>query len=1018
MRPIRLLFLAFLAVPALAQQQQQTPPFSEQVNVRIVTVPVIAREANGQPVKDLEAAEVSVREQGRAHAVESVTPVMRPPVTRADLPRVRLITQAGGPKDVATSKATEPRYMVILIDIENDPPTARDKALEATAKFVETDLDPSFQVALLVLDGELQQRVPFTQNRQLIVSALKEIPSKLRARARMAPELRMESLLRQLPECVAMDGVMSDDCIRGAALEHAGELHGNALMYIAGLEGAVDYLSGLEGHKSVLVVGGNITFSPAGPIAEAIRALFGAIPVATDVEQDIIGDDRARPRLEEVLTKARRNNVSFSFLDRSQAPSDVSPRRDTQFQPGYRPMTRNYHAGQEDLNEIAAATGGTFVASTRVDEGLRRTVALMEGAYYVSFYLRDDKPLTPKRLRGIKITSVKRPGVEIRHRRGFEDWRSADDTPAATVDGLVETGARVKQEIDGAPADVTPIRFTFEPKDLGYEEKGDQAVAQFTVHIRLRTNEGDLLADSYRVLHHSYPIELWRKGEVEPPALMAFADLPEGDYVAEAVVSVPRLGRQGTLRRQFSTRVVAAAKVDEAAPRTDAPAPAAPAAAAGTPAPLGGAKRPLIGFAQHFLGLVAGRIDVGLVSGSPEVAAVDIVLDGRKVATLKQKPWSISLQLGEAPEPHHLLAVARDASGRELGRVQQPLNLPRPWAEMDVVISDQTAQLTFQAVGGEQPTEITATLDGNPIPVSESRTISLAGVDMSQVHFLRVDAKFGTAGAASRDLVFGGQHIDEANTELTSVAVQVRKGDELKARDAQMLVNGQPAPVVAIEKGLADLIVVIDPRALDKLPGRGPMAGPRMRNPVAVDTAGTPGEAGVQIRLIWPVAQGGEKDRAGYRLFPSTAPDATPLARGLLWHLSGAALPSAEGSVRLADAVAVAGSIAIERGRRRAVLLIHGGSPSEGEYSAAAARQYLETLRVPLIVWTTARETREMAADWGSMEPVVALQSMRILWSDLMRQLDRQRVVWVSGTHLPQSIDVAGTNLSLAGVRR
>ena len=107
--------------------------------------------------------------------------------------------------------------------------------------------------------------------------------------------------------------------------------------------------------------------------------------------------------------------------------------------------------------------------------------------------------------------------------------------------------------------------------------------------------------------------------------------------------------------------------------------------------------------------------------------------------------------------------------------------------------------------------------------------------------------------------------------------------------------------------------------------------------------------------------------------------------------------------------------MAVERSRRRAVLLLHGGSPSEGNYDPEAARTYLEKLRVPLVVWSLTRSAPSRLDEWGPVEVVTSLSGLRKAWGDLLRELDRQRVVWVEGAHLPQTIEVVGTDVVLAG---
>lgn len=1028
------------STPAAAQQSREQTPFGEQIHVRVVTLPVVARDGRGRPVTDLQASEITVREGKKTYRVDSLTRYISQPGSRPDLPHVRLITNLDSEQQqVAATRTAEPRYMVIVVDVENDPLVERQRATDALKRFLESELDPTFQVALLLFDGQVRQLVPFTQERQAVIAALDNVHLERKARARLAPGTLMPQMLAKLPLCRDMEfHEQVVQCLHDTATEYANEVTMQAHAFVDALDGIVGYVEGLEGHKSVLVVGGSVSLNPAGEAAEGLRAVFGHMNEITEWEQSARSEEAVRPRLDAVFARAFRNRVSISFVDRTPAPSDVSARFGEQFQPGFRPMSAAYHAAQEDLNEIAATTGGSFVASIRVDEGLRQALALMEGAYDLTIYLPDNEPLTPRRLRRISIEAARR-GVKISHRRGFEGGR-ADEESSTPLRGKVETGAFIQRELDGSSVDLIPLRFVLDPADLGYEEREDVAAAQFTVHLRLRTAEGELLTDLYRVLSHTYPLELWRKKDIEPPALLAFADVPPGDYIAEAVVTVPRLGQRGTLRRPFT----AAAAVAEAPPVEEtiaeseiaAPTPAPPVeevpmqrrsgpspSRAGSPPQR--ESRPTIAFARHFLGVVNGEVKVSVLVGV-EVASVELLLDGEQAGKAGGYPWTVPLSLGDALSPRELVAVARDRAGREVGRVRQWLNLPRPWTELEVVLSDGgggalTGRVALESVGGERPRQVTVSLDGSPVWVSNSSTFLLPAIDMNDIHILRVEAEFEKAGVVGRDIVLGGRYVQQASAELTSVALQIPRGGEPRLEDIQIHSDGRPVSVVALEKGAADVIVVIDPYAIRMLPGitmSGKDESARASLARGLDGTLTPAEKDVHLRMLWPVAlRVGAAGQVGYRLFPSTDPDA-PSPGGFLAHVAGAAFPSGEGPVRLADAVAVAGPMAVERGRRGVVLLVLGGSHREGKYPAAAVRAYLEQLRVPLVVWSTGRPTRAVLDDWGSVEIVSSRMGLRNAWVNLIRTLDRQRVAWLEGMHLPQTLDTVGREIELAGVRR
>jgi hypothetical protein len=112
------------------------------------------------------------------------------------------------------------------------------------------------------------------------------------------------------------------------------------------------------------------------------------------------------------------------------------------------------------------------------------------------------------------------------------------------------------------------------------------------------------------------------------------------------------------------------------------------------------------------------------------------------------------------------------------------------------------------------------------------------------------------------------------------------------------------------------------------------------------------------------------------------------------------------GPDRLADAVAVAGLKAAELGHRRAVVLLLGAAPGDdpSQITRPQARRYLERLRVPFEVWSLGGED---AGPWGRARDVSTLNKLALAVRALARDLDRQRIVWVDGVHLPQEIALA-----------
>ncbi len=414
----------------------------------------------------------------------------------------------------------------------------------------------------------------------------------------------------------------------------------------------------------------------------------------------------------------------------------------------------------------------------------------------------------------------------------------------------------------------------------------------------------------------------------------------------------------------------------------------------------------MIAFASLFLGLVLGVQPVEVVVGEG-VVAVEILLNGRSLGMMRGEPWTMDCDLGAELAPQELEAVAYDADEQEIGRVRQWLNLPQAPAVASIVLEPheegrpRLARLSWESIAQTEPRKIAAAFDGKPLRVDDARRILLPPHDTKQLHFLRVELDFGFNVSSLVELTFGGTYADEINTEMTAIPVLAEKKNRVpplaETFQGWFLSKGKPLQVVAVEKGPAELVVVMN----RPLPPIAAQYTPRPR-------AAAPLPRGLRLRFLTPVPQSHQGVVTPFSLFP-TSEEYTGSDGGLYWLLSRVTLPTLlDREQHLADAVAVAGLTAYERRRRRAVLLILSARPDvAGQLRAAQTRRYLERLKVPLYLWTPdGRPTPELA-EWGEAVDISAVGKLTLAFSKLTAELDRQWIVWLDGTYLPQEITLA-----------
>lgn len=416
----------------------------------------------------------------------------------------------------------------------------------------------------------------------------------------------------------------------------------------------------------------------------------------------------------------------------------------------------------------------------------------------------------------------------------------------------------------------------------------------------------------------------------------------------------------------------------------------------------------MIAFASLFLGLMLGVRPVEVVVGDG-VAAVELRLDGRRLGKLTGAPWVMECDFGPELAPRHLEAVAFDAGERELGRVSQWINLPQERAVTSLVLEPRRpgepriARLSWESVAGAEPESVVGSLDGQPLAIDDPRRIVLPAVDETEFHLLQVEMRFEGRVSTRVDLTFGGAYADQVSTELTALPIaavsKAARPPTAAAAQGWFLKDGEVLRVIAVEKGTAEVVVVLGrpfPRFF--LPGEG------VKTPKSLDLA-----RDQRARFVFTVPEQSKGVATTFDLFPTSR--AYDRGDGDLYRLlTGFVRPPENQPPRLNAAVAVAGLAAYQGRHRRAVVLVPAAEPEGVEDLAPVqVRRYLERLRVPFVVWDPEAGSRGLEG-WGSAADRRAVGSVKQLaaaWTELAAELDRQWIVWLDGRHLPQDVTLS-----------
>ena len=152
----------------------------------------------------------------------------------------------------------------------------------------------------------------------------------------------------------------------------------------------------------------------------------------------------------------------------------------------------------------------------------------------------------------------------------------------------------------------------------------------------------------------------------------------------------------------------------------------------------------MVTFVSLFLWLMTNAHPVEVAVESPVVSA-EIFLDGVSIGVANPPLWRVMCDFGPELRPHELVAVARDETGAEVGRATQLVNLPRPDAEVELVLEDGPTgvpeTVNVITVNSERlhPLAVAVTFDGRLLVTENGGRFRLpvlpvAGLPLEVVH--------------------------------------------------------------------------------------------------------------------------------------------------------------------------------------------------------------------------------------------------------------------------------------------
>lgn len=440
----------------------------------------------------------------------------------------------------------------------------------------------------------------------------------------------------------------------------------------------------------------------------------------------------------------------------------------------------------------------------------------------------------------------------------------------------------------------------------------------------------------------------------------------------------------------------------------------------------------LLAFECVLLGLVVGVQPVALQVSSP-VAAVTVLLDQEEVATLTAPPWELPVDFGARPMPRRLSAVGRNAAGEVVAATERLINVPRPDAQASLILQrgdsgrPSSVSLVWDSFAHptDRPVEIAVELDGTRLQVDDPARILLPDLDLGESHLLTARVDLPGKRSLVTGLVFGGGLLESTAVRLTSIPVEADRAaaaDLLQEARSRVRVAANAAEVVAIDDGPAHALVVVDVHIATALRARREILRRDLASAV-VDQAEVVVDPTRSRR--WQALLATDDSRPSYSIVlprprrvmaheneqrnlyaPEWTFEFEPSSLDTVLGLVDVSAGARRGRQELGNAVAATALLATATGRPRAVVLVLASDGCEtGAISARDARAFLGDLHVPFEVWSV--RPSEKDCGWGPARDVSKPASLTAAMSDLRDRLAQQRIAWVAGDALPQSITVS-----------
>lgn len=399
-----LAFTVSARLPLPAQKQNATV----RVTTRLVEVDIVAQDKKGAAITDLTRDDFEVTEQGRAQTISVCSVVSN----RNALGRAEALP-ANTFSNLPSRAGASPNFTAVLFDILNTPIADQVNAKANVMRFLQ-QIQPPDRVAVYGLATSLHVIHDYTGDAEALVRAIDHfrVRSSMEQTASTAAIEDSTWLAENKQEAdiiAAMDAFLNNTnrVISRYYIEQ------RITTTLRALEAIASHLASLPGRKSLVWVSAGFPFSYGSNTMRPNQLNEGVKNYSETVTRTARSITNANVAIYPVDARALLGSATISPSSSAALVTSTARQAalvDTQ-------ATDEVLASHSTMQELADQTGGRATYNTGDVQGaIQRALEDSRSTYTLGYYPSDTR--FDGGFRSIKVT-VKRPGVQLKYRRGY-----------------------------------------------------------------------------------------------------------------------------------------------------------------------------------------------------------------------------------------------------------------------------------------------------------------------------------------------------------------------------------------------------------------------------------------------------------------------------------------------------------------------------------------------------------------------------------------------------------------------